>query len=157
PSSFLFLSSLPLSPNGKLDKFALPSPDKELSREAKASPRSRLELELVRIWEELLGVYPIGIRDNFFSQGGHSLLAVRLIATIRERLGRSILLAQLFQGATVEALAAVLEARPEPEKRSPLVVLNARGTKPPFFLIHPVGGTVLCYRDLAEQLGPDQP
>ncbi|MCP4661368.1 MAG: alpha/beta fold hydrolase, partial [bacterium] len=125
--------------------------------EAAAAPRDALELALTRIWEELLGIQPVGIRSNFFHLGGHSLLAVRLRARIRHQFGRDLPLATLFQNSTVERLAAVLRQQPGEMRRRALVAIQPQGSKPPFFCVHPVGGDVLCYAELARQLGPDQP
>ena len=88
PSAFVALDALPLTPNGKVDRKALPAPDRTTAgSEVFVTPRDALELELVRIWEELLGVQPISVTGNFFELGGHSLLAVQLTARIRESTG----------------------------------------------------------------------
>ncbi|WP_426730644.1 amino acid adenylation domain-containing protein [Myxococcus faecalis] len=158
PGHFVMLDSLPLSPSGKVNRRALPTPDADVTRRdtsPRVPPRTSLELQLVRAWEETLGVHPVGIRDDFFELGGHSLLAMRLLARIRELTGRALPVAALFQGATVERIAALLSSR-APAASSPLVQLRG-GTKRPFFCVHPVGGTVLAYAELAHLLGADQP
>src|SRR5262249_35606991 len=121
------------------------------------APRTPLEETLAAIWRELLGVERIGVRDSFFDLGGHSLLAVRLMARIRRHCGRDLPLATLFAGPTIERLAALLERREgAPERRAILVELAARAGRSsstaPFFLVHPVGGGVLCYAALARGL-----
>jgi thioesterase domain-containing protein/acyl carrier protein len=157
PSAFVALESLPISPNGKVDRKALPPPGaSQLSLDTPiVPPRDALELRLVRIWEELLGVQPVGVRSNFFELGGHSLLAVRLMASIRESTGKSLPMAALFQGGTVEHLAALL--RQERVPWTPLVPFGGGGDGLPFFCVHPVGGNVLCYEELARQLGSRRP
>jgi thioesterase domain-containing protein len=80
-----------------------------------------------------------------------------MIARIEQELGVDLPLATLFQGATIERLAEILEAQSESGSWSPLVALQPRGSKPPFFCVHPIGGNVFCYADLARYLGPDQP
>jgi amino acid adenylation domain-containing protein len=160
PSAFLRLDALPLTANGKLDRGALPAPeDRTAAREETfIGPRDETESELVRIWEELLEARPIGVRDNFFELGGHSLLAVRLTGRIRRRFGRDLPLSVLFAGGTVEHLATVLRGGPEdPARRALLVPIQTAGSKPPFFCVHPIGGSVLCYADLARRLGAEQP
>jgi amino acid adenylation domain-containing protein len=156
PSAFVPLDALPLTPNGKVDRKALPAPEArtEQSR-AYVPPRDDLELRLARIWEELLGVSPIGIHSDFFELGGHSLLAMRMMSLIRERLGRSLPVVSLFQSGTLEELAARL--REAPGSLSPLVPLTSGGSRRPFFCVHPVSGNVLPYLELARALGPDQP
>nr|WP_304984929.1 non-ribosomal peptide synthetase [Corallococcus sp. CA047B] len=119
------------------------------------APRDALERELVELWEALLGRRPIGVTQPFFDLGGHSLLAAKLMARIRERLHRELPLAALFQAPTVEQLARLL--RQAPTAFSPLVPIQPHGTQRPFFCVHPVGGNVLAYAELAKQLGPDQP
>jgi thioesterase domain-containing protein len=157
PSAFVHLESLPLTPSGKVDRKALPAAEGirlELPRSI-IGPRTALELRLVRLWEELLGVHPIGVRDNFFELGGHSLLAIRLLARIRGSMGRSLPVSALFQKATVEHLASLLGREAGPW--SPLVEFRGGGDRRPFFCVHPVGGTVLAYTELASLLGPEQP
>ena len=159
PSTFVTLDTLPLTPSSKVDRQALPAPDRARPELAGAlvAPRDTLEFQLTRIWEAALNIQPIGVRDDFFKLGGHSLLAVRLFALIEKGLGRRLPLAMLFQGATVEHLASLLRQRAESIPWSPLVEIQSSGSKPPFFCVHPAGGNVLCYVDLARHLGPEQP
>ncbi|HYU34239.1 MAG TPA: thioesterase domain-containing protein, partial [Thermoanaerobaculia bacterium] len=151
PTAWVALESLPLTPNGKIDRRALPAPERASGPEH-LGPRDDLEWQVVRIWEEVLGVHPVGVRDDFFSLGGHSLLAARLTLSLRQRLGRSLPLAAVLRHPTVEGLAALLRQEIGPLPRSPLVEL-APGDGKPLFLIHPVGGEVLCYVPLARRLG----
>jgi amino acid adenylation domain-containing protein len=162
PSSFITLEALPLTPNGKIDRRALArlslDNDSFLNKNYIA-PRDLLELQLIRIWEDILEVRPIGIHDNFFDLGGHSLLAVRLMAQIKQQLETHLPLASLFQGATIEQLAVFIRQQTnntQTSQWSPLVVIQPNGTKPPLFCVHPTGGNVLCYFDLAQFLGIDQ-
>jgi amino acid adenylation domain-containing protein len=157
PSAFVLLDRLPRTANGKVDRDALPAPAGSPTRLQVLAPRDTLELELMRIWEDLLGVSPIGVRDDFFTVGGHSLQAVRLLGRIRTRFGRDLPLSALFQGGTIEGLAMLLRQGAAPVHRTPLVPIQEAGTRPPLFCVHPIGGNVLCYLELARQLGPDQP
>jgi amino acid adenylation domain-containing protein len=157
PTAFVSLSRLPLTPNGKLDRAALPPPANIAPSVARLPARDPLELELVRIWEDVLEHHPIGVRDDFFALGGHSLLAVRLLARVEAVWGTRIPLAELFQRPTVEDMAALVRGLPRRHTRSPLVPIQPAGTEPPLYCVHPVGGTVLCYRALAQRLGPAQP
>src|SRR5262249_12486989 len=106
PSNFVLLDRLPLSPNNKLDRTALPEPDHgRQTSKSFVAPRDDLEIQLVRIWEATLGVRPVGVRDNFFEIGGHSLLAVSLFAEIESTFNKRIPLAALFLRPTIENLA----------------------------------------------------
>jgi thioesterase domain-containing protein/acyl carrier protein len=159
PSIFMLLDSFPTMPNGKIDRGALPKPDQsrpEIGKEFVA-PRDDLELQLASLWEEVLGVRPIGVTDNFFELGGHSLMAVRLFALIDKQLGKKIPLASLFRSATVEGLADVIRQDCSPQAFSSLVPIQPRGNKRPLFLVHPAGGHVFPFVGLAQCLGPDQP
>jgi len=164
PADFVVLERLPMLPSGKLDRRALPAPPPRRGTQAgeagHVAPRTPLEEMLAGLWSEVLGVERIGVRDSFFALGGHSLLAVRLMARIRERCGRELPLATLFRAATVERLAALLLAGSAPPTRMAVVELTApvNGFQArPFFCVHPAGGNVLCYAELARALGPDQP
>jgi thioesterase domain-containing protein len=98
------------------------------------------------------------VTDDFFELGGHSLLAVRLLAQIEAALGRRVSLTALFQGPTIEELAAVLRGDTEEEQGRPIVVaIQPHGPKLPFFCVHAVGGNVFSFIDLARRLGPEQP
>jgi thioesterase domain-containing protein/acyl carrier protein len=159
PAVFVLLDRLPLLSNGKIDRRALPTPDRSRPELEKAfiAPRDDLELRLAQIWEEVLGVRSVGVRDNFFELGGHSLLAIRLFALIEKRLGKTLPLTAVFQGATVEHLAGVLRHQATPDAQSSLVAIQPSGSKRPLFLVHPAGGHVFPYVHLAQLLGPDQP
>ncbi|NRD47314.1 non-ribosomal peptide synthetase/type I polyketide synthase, partial [Corallococcus exiguus] len=154
PSAFVHLDALPLTAQAKLDRRALPPPDARATSDYVA-PRTPTEALLATLWAELLHKEQVGIHDDFFASGGHSLLAVRLAASIRARTGKSLPLAALFQAPTVEQLATVLDGGPAPT--SSLVVIQRGGTRQPFFCVHPAGGNVLAFADLARRLGPEQP
>jgi thioesterase domain-containing protein len=159
PSAFVFLDSLPITPNGKVDRKGLPAltSTRPLTEESYVAPRDVLELQLAQIWERVLGIQPIGVTDNFFDLGGHSLLAAGLMARIWNLMKRELPLSALFQGGTIESLAAILRREAGSMSWSCLVELQAAGSRPPLFFAHPGGGNVLCYLDLSRCLGPDQP
>ncbi|MEA2691491.1 MAG: hypothetical protein QOJ16_878 [Acidobacteriota bacterium] len=160
PAAVVLLAALPFTASGKLDRRALPDPapgDLALPGRDQMAARDDLESALVEIWEEILHRRPIGIRDDFFALGGHSLLAVRLMGMLHKRFDRNLPLALLVEKRTIEGLAAALCEPARRERRSPLVALQPEGSEPPFFCVHPIGGQVLCYADLARHLGRDQP
>ncbi|MCG1056164.1 non-ribosomal peptide synthetase, partial [Mycetohabitans sp. B5] len=111
PSAFVRLDAWPLTPNGKLDRRALPAPDDEaLAHQAYEAPQGELETTLATIWAELLSVERVGRHDSFFALGGHSLLAVQLIERLRRR-GLSVSVRLLFEAPTLSALAQTLGQR----------------------------------------------
>ncbi|MFQ4142702.1 non-ribosomal peptide synthetase [Chlorogloeopsis sp. ULAP02] len=159
PSAFVILNSLPLTANGKVDRRALPAPEQnrpELGTEFVA-PRNHLELQLTQIWEESLGIQPIGVTDNFFDLGGHSLVALRLLAQIEQKFGTSLPLSTFLQAPTVEKLADILQQKESPALWQPLVAIKSNGEKPPLFCIHGADGNIIVFHNLAVYLDADQP
>ena len=158
PSAFIPLEAFPQTSSGKLDRKALPAPSFSRSKERELiAPRDNFEARLVRIWEDVLKVNPIGVQDNYFDLGGYSILAVRLFSEIRKAFGIELPLATLYSAPTVESLAAVLAKNGEGALWSSLVPIRRAGSKPPFYFVSGVGGGVLVFRDLALYLGDDQP
>ncbi|GHG84282.1 non-ribosomal peptide synthetase [Comamonas sp. JC664] len=159
PAAFVILAAFPLTPNGKVDRKALPAPEtvRREAQEGFVAPRGDVETRLAAIWEELLAVRPIGAHDNFFDQGGHSLLAVRLVVRIREQFGRTLPLSVLFQNPALEQLAKALSEESEPRPWSPLVTLQAGGHRPALFCVPGAGGNTVYLRELAQSLGPTLP
>ncbi len=156
PAAFVALPALPLSPNGKLDRAALPEPGQAAGPQRDIDPpRDEVELRLAQLWEDLLDVRPVGIRDDFFALGGHSLLALRALGGIERLFGRRVSLSALLETPTIERLAGLLRQDAAAPPRSVVVPIQPRGDRPPLFLFHPVGGNVLCYLPLARVLdGP---
>jgi thioesterase domain-containing protein/acyl carrier protein len=160
PQSFVMLDALPLTPNGKVARDRLPDVER-LGDGARASeyvaPTNPTELQLAQIWEDLFKRRPIGIRDDFFDLGGHSILALRLMARVQKRFGRELPLATLFAEPTIEKLARVIGKQTDDSSWSPLVAIQPAGPRPPFFCVHPSGGNVLCYVGLSRHLGAERP
>jgi non-ribosomal peptide synthase protein (TIGR01720 family) len=154
--SVLVLDELPRTAGGELDVAALPPPPDPLPEVESAAggtvpARTADELRLARIWEQALGTGAVDVRTSFFDLGGDSLLAIRVIDEAARALGRDIPLATLLQRPTIEGMATALHAEPRPW--TPLVEITG-GDGPPFFCVHPAGGNVLCYADLARLLAP---
>ncbi|MFH0965952.1 MAG: amino acid adenylation domain-containing protein [Planctomycetota bacterium] len=107
PSAFVLLPVFPMTPNGKIDRSALPPPDRErrVRAEALRGPRDDMERRLVGIWEDLLGVWPVGIHDDFFDLGGNSLLATRVVSRLKDALRIDLPLRAMFEAPTVAGLA----------------------------------------------------
>lgn len=158
PFAFVCLDVLPLTPTGKLDRRALPGLDEVLNLEQDyVAPRDEVESKLVKLWEELLEVSPIGIQNNFFRIGGHSLLAARMIAQVEEMFSQRLDLGALARATTIAELAEVVRRGDWDEKPRSLVVIRAGGKSPPLYCVHGVGGHILPFLDLANHLGSEQP
>lgn len=122
-------------------------------------PRTSTENDLSALWTQLLGIHPIGLTDNYFELGGTSLQAVELFAQIEQYFGKQLPLTTLLEAPTIEALAKRIDTGSETsskaEKPNCVISLNnPQGVTPPLFLIHPGGGDVLLYRNLAQRLQP---
>jgi amino acid adenylation domain-containing protein len=157
PAAFVQLDIFPLTANGKVDRKALPQPDHApRDKDLYVPPRDQFEMQLVQAWEELLNIQPIGVKESFFEIGGHSLLALRLMTRIRKQFGYELPLTELFRSPSIESLARVLRRNYEVQE-SCLVPLQTKGKSAPCFFVHPVGGHVLCYMDLARRLGTEYP
>jgi acyl carrier protein len=113
PSSFMVLDVLPLTAHGKVDRSALPTPEAPRSEpESFVAPRSAVEERLAAIWSEVLGVERVGVRDDFFLLGGHSLSAARILSRVRDAMGVNLSLAVVFETPTVEGMAAAVPSEP---------------------------------------------
>ena len=157
PGDFVVLQTMPLTPNGKINRRELPAPEIAVSRNEIPAPNDPLQAQLVEIWQNVLGKKPIAIRDNFFELGGHSLLAARLMHRIGKALGKTLPLAMLFQAPTVDQLATILRQDEWSQHWSSLVPIQPAGSQPPFFCAHGVGGNVLGFHELARRMAPDYP
>ncbi len=157
PADFVFLKSFPLTPNGKVDRRALPEPQSVESSQAEGfvAPRDEFEARMIGLWEQVLSRRPIGVSDNFFELGGHSLLAVRLTSRIEKQFGKKLTITALIQAPTVEKLVALL--KDDNTAWSPLVPLQTAGVKPTLFFVHGLGGTVMRFHELARHMVSDQP
>jgi len=122
PSMIIELESIPSTPNGKVDKRALPAPNHaDLEQTNRVAPRNATEIQLAEIWQRLLKVDEIGIYDNFFHLGGHSLLAMRLKALISKEMGINIDIRELFVHSTIAQLAEYLSTEEHPHSLDLLV------------------------------------
>jgi aspartate racemase len=159
PSDFVILETLPLTPNGKVDRRALPAPDQFRPKQEKGfvHPRDEFESQLSQIWEQVLSM-PLSVTENFFEVGGHSLLAIRLLAQIEKVFDKKLPLATLFQAPTVEQLAQVLRQQGWSPSWSSLVPIQPGGSKRPFFCVPgDLGNVFTDLGHLGRNLGPDQP
>jgi amino acid adenylation domain-containing protein len=154
PAIFVQLAALPLTPNCKIDRRALPVPPQTRIEVADSfvAPRNELESQLTEIWEEFLKIKPIGITDNFFDLGGNSLLAMNLFAKIEAVCQIQLPLSAIFQAPNIAALARVLRAQIALPDWYSLVPIQPKGDCAPLFMIHS-----LNHRDFYHHLGTDRP
>jgi aryl carrier-like protein len=110
PSAFVFLPRLPRSSSGKVDRRALPEPPPEVDGMTPVAPRTELERTITGIWRDVLGLEEVGVDQNFFDLGGHSLRLVEVHSRLRKVLGRDVSIVDLFRFPTVAALARQLVA-----------------------------------------------
>jgi amino acid adenylation domain-containing protein len=159
PAAFVQLAALPLTPNGKVDRKALPAPkatDFGTEKEFVA-PRDEVEGRLAALWEDVLGIHPIGVNANFFDLGGRSILAARLFMRISREFGKDLPLATLFGAPTVEELAKQLRPQAASAGYRTLIPIRTSGHKPPFFCVHGGEGNTLFLHRLAREMGAEQP
>ncbi|MGF1602640.1 MAG: amino acid adenylation domain-containing protein [Thermosynechococcaceae cyanobacterium] len=160
PNRVVPILSFPLTPNGKIDRAALPHSAETLHRITPMAPRTETEARLVMAWSRVLRqddkVIDIGIHDNFFELGGNSIIGAQLCAEIAKNWGKALPLATLLQAPTIAQLAHYLDHNLETSESS-LVTLQPNGSQPPLFCIHGVGGNVMSFYELAHSLGQEQP
>ncbi|WP_431280754.1 amino acid adenylation domain-containing protein [Humitalea sp. 24SJ18S-53] len=157
PSAFVAIAALPVNSSGKLDRNALPAP--EITQSQGRAPATETERRVAALFAETLDVPHVGAEDDFFDLGGHSLLAVDLMLRVQEAFGRDPGLGALFEHATVERLARLLDSTalpPTDDGLRPLIVLGRGGQdRPSLFVVHPAGGVAWCYGGIARALAPD--
>jgi thioesterase domain-containing protein/acyl carrier protein len=160
PSAFVVMPALPLTASAKLDRAALPAPELQQVRDARTGPdivpQNALERQLQEIWQRVLGVRPIGVDDDFFALGGHSLKAIRLLDDVEKTLGGTLRAAALFEAPTIRTFAALLRDR-APRAPSTIIPVQGRGTQRPLFFAPGGGGELFVFDALGRALGSDQP
>ncbi len=159
PTTYTWMDAFPLTPSGKVNRTELSPPDatRTVATCEFAAARDELEMQLVQLWQKLLHLQPIGIHDNFFDIGGHSLLAITLFDQIGKVTGKVLPLSVLLQAPTVAQQALLLRQQDWHPQWSSLVAVRSGGSKAPIFLVPPARGTALSFRKLACHLDPDQP
>ncbi|MEV0932503.1 amino acid adenylation domain-containing protein [Streptomyces phaeochromogenes] len=156
PSALVVLESLPLTANGKLNRRELPAPDHTASAPS-PEPSSVQEEILCRLFAEELNVPHIGVEDNFFERGGHSLLAVKLVRRIRTVMGVDVSLRMLMEAPSVAGLAYRLSLPEIRESLRTLLPIRTHGSRPPLFCVHPRSGLSWCFAPLAGFVPPGIP
>lgn len=159
PDDFVQMEAIPITPNGKIDRKALPKPDyNAITRRGEyIAPRTELESQIAEIWQELMGLEKISIYDNFFELGGRSLVAVQIMARIEKLTGKRLPLATLFEHSTIEKLSLVLNMDSKSITWDSLVHIKPNGSKMPLYIVHGAGLNVLLFNALAMNMDEDQP
>ncbi len=155
PADFICLERFPLNPNGKVNRATLPRPSQVKAAEPTSgfvAPRSELEQQLATAWSKLLNKERIGVHDNFFDLGGHSMLALRLISHMEKQTGQKVSLSLLFQAPTIAELAAALSGESRSEQKA-IQTIQGQGTQPPLFFL----SAPQYARALSNVMGKDQP
>ena len=154
PSAFVCLSALPRTPNGKVDRNALPGLNlAEMAKVSYVAPANETERRVAAVWEEVLGIPTISATANFFDVGGHSLLAAQLLARIDRSFGKKVPLAALFQSPTIRQMAALLVGKTPSHSIEGVATIQQGGSRMPVFCLHGIPSMRL----LASGLGEDQP
>ncbi|MFE2723395.1 amino acid adenylation domain-containing protein [Kitasatospora sp. NPDC059327] len=157
PGAWVELPALPLTAHGKIDRAALPAPTGPAPATASTAPRTPAERAVAEVWAEVLGIEQVGVDDDFYLLGGHSLAILRITALLRERHGIELTVRSFVADPTVAGLAAAVDAAAAGEPVESLLWLRREGDRPPLFLVHPGGGSAHWYRPLVPHLDPDQP
>jgi amino acid adenylation domain-containing protein len=158
PAAFMVLSQFPLTPSGKVDRKALPTPVYSLDEGERVPAQDGLEAELVEIWQNLLRLENLGVEDNFFEVGGQSLLAARLADRLSNRFNQTICPAHIFQAPTIAALAQLLRSEvSEAVLPAMMVIQKGAADRTPLFALHVLGERGSYFRALTAHIDPDQP
>jgi len=158
PSFFVPLDKIPQFPNGKINFHALPEPKRNQEKpENKIIPVNETEKKLKRIFEHHLGVGEIGVHDHFFDIGGDSLAAVHIMQEIENQFQRHIPISLLYQFPTVKRIAHEIMYKTFEGRRDSLIGIHENGDLSPLFFVHSLGGSVLMYHEIIQQLDKQHP
>jgi len=156
PSQIIRLDEFPLTPNGKIDRQALPHPNHE-SQSLYEAPRNNIEQQLTEIWSLIVECEKISIHDNFFDLGGHSILAIKLLNEIQKNFNQELSLTSLFQNPTIAQLAQQLSQFEVQPSISDLLVLQPSGQKISIFCVAGSNGHAFYFRDFAMNFADEHP
>jgi len=156
PSSFVFLPAFPLTPNGKIDRRALPLP-RSFENPVAVSPADEIEAKLADLWCFEFGFSSIDVTGDYFEMGGDSLMAVRLLHEINLEFEVQLPLGTLLDAPTIRTMAETIRSLGVFSAGPSVVPIQRDGSKPPLYCIGPLNGEVLLFRNLVLELGRDQP
>ncbi len=155
PAAFAVIDTLPLTRNGKIDRANLPPLDEGavVDHRPFVAPRDDLERRLQTIWQELLNTSPIGVHDDFYAIGGHSLLGAKLLARIEGEFNRRIPLTAMFPAPTIESIAARIAGGTKDSEWPATETIQPLGCLPPLYVV----GNFSRFKALGRKLGTDRP
>ena len=155
PRAYVPLAAFPQTPNGKIDKQALPEPVFKSDLTEYEAAETATEKKLVAIWQKYLGVNNLGIDADFFDLGGHSIIAVQIMVQVEKQLGCLLPISVFFKHPTIRKLARVIDGYETEDTWKSLVRIKD-GTKTPLYIVHGIGLNVLIFHGLAKYLDPEQ-
>ncbi|MVM34747.1 amino acid adenylation domain-containing protein [Spirosoma sp. HMF4905] len=158
PTDFVSLPQLPITPNGKIDRNALPKPASMLvAQGAEAEPVTETEKLITAIWKDALGLEKISIDADFFELGGHSMIAVQVMVQLEKETGKRLPLSNLLTYPTIRKLAEVVQTGDKPTKWKSLISIQPAGNKIPIYIVHGIGLNLLNFSGILSHLDPQQP
>jgi len=159
PHFYVIIKEMPLTPNGKIDRNALPKPviEAHASSGDIIAPVTETEKMLTQLWTKYLGVKNISITDNFFDLGGHSMVAVQVMVEVEKLTGQRLPIALLFDHPAIQQLATWIDSKDKNVGWKSLVKIKEGGKKTPLYLIHGEGLNLLVFNGLVHKLDPEQP
>jgi len=156
PGVYMVIPFIPVMPNGKIDRKALPNPELGNNVAEYVAPVTELEKSITEIWINNIGVKNIGTNDNFFNLGGNSLLAAKTMTQIEKLTGKRLSLANLFKYPTIRQLASIIND-PSHSPYKALIDIKPAGSKIPLYIVHGIGLNLLNFRNMVFNLDNDQP
>ncbi len=159
PPEFVLMDSFPLLPNGKINRAALPKPEKRLhaGNGKIAEHDTSMEKLVTAIWAELLGIDDVGLDEDFFDLGGHSLIAVQIMTRLEKETGKRLPIAALFEASTIRKLSLFLEVGDVATLWESLVPVKASGHRPPLYIVHGDGLNVMVFNSVPKHMDAEQP
>ena len=158
PTDFVSLPQLPITPNGKIDRNALPKPASMLpANRDEAEPTTESEKLVTAVWKEALGLEKMGIDTDFFELGGHSMIAVQVMTQLEKKTGKRLPLSTLLTYPTIRKLAQLVQTDAKPTTWKSLVPIKPGGSKMPIYIIHGIGLNLLNFSGLLSYMDSEQP
>jgi amino acid adenylation domain-containing protein len=158
PNEYVVMDAFPLLPNGKINRAALPKPEKRHhTSAAKATDNTVMEKLVTRIWAEALDINDVGLDEDFFELGGHSLIAVQIMTRLEKETGTHLPIAALFESPTIRKLSLFLQEGNINASWDSLVAVKSSGSKAPLYIVHGDGLNVMVFNSIPKYMDPEQP